>query len=1654
MTTRYHKFPRFFKSSSFLSNSKQSRTKSYASSIPSSDISRPDDLAGLLHATRSKKCLRRLHARLAVMGAMRDASVVAGAVERYLFFGSPASAAAVFAGAYRRRPEVYCLNIVVRCFSDYGFHEKLLGLYRKVLGFGSNKYTFPPVIKACAAVSCVRLGKEVHCKVLRTGHGDSVGVQTAILDMYAKTGQTDLSRRVFDGMTRRDLVSWNAMIAGYSLNGCLREAVEALKHLQQDGFRPDASSLVGVVSVSRGLGAMDLGVSLHAFALKSGVLGDESLTPAFISMYDLFGHLPSCLLLFHQSSVNNLVSCNSMISACMQRGVWKEAFEVFRLMHCTGLQPDLVTVISILPCCSNFFGISLGESVHGMIIKFGLAEQVSVVRALVSMYSKLEELDSAVFLFYSQTRKSQLLWNSLISGYLVNNKWKMVLDSLRKMQNEGVVPDALTVINMIWACRHTKDLQVAKSIHAYAVRKRFQLNECVMNSLLAMYADCGELSTSYKLFQKMEVPMLISWNTIISGFSENGDTVACLRLFCQMRLAGLQFDLVTLISLISSLSAAEDTKIGESVHSLAVKSGCSLDVPVANALITMYTNCGIIQAGERLFDSLSSRNAISYNALMTGYRKNNLSGKILPLFHEMIRNDEKPNIVTLLNLLPICQNQLQGKTAHSYAIRNLFKLETSLFASVICMYTRFSNIEYCHKVFNLVGQRNIIEWNSILSACVHCKQAVAAFDYFRQMQFLDVKNDEVTIVAIISAISQLGKTDLAECVMAHTLQKGFDGSTIVFNALIDMHSRCGNISFARKLFDSLMERDSISWSTMINAYSMHGDGGSALDLFLTMVASGVKPNDITFVSILSACSHSGFLEQGRALFVSLHTDHGITPKMEHYACMVDLLGRTGHLDEAYDIVTTMPLRPSESLLVSLLGACQKGIAVPLSVDESMEPSSDSTTVPPSEENTRSTSETYVQPQHTSLHNIQDDAFCSDSVKATNEIPSSLPTKVKEKKPHLLHQMHEHQLSLRDTWQKVPAPLDRSDRGKYLRTDNTFVDTTTPIESVKESRHVILELDRLKKEISECKWQAEAAEAAKVSLSNKYEKTKKLIEELEHQLERAQPEELCTMKDLEFVQFIVQETEEGVTSDDSVTGREKLNIIKEQYNAVLSKLMLVKDESRKVQENYETLLIERDISVRKAQVALAMANDTMRNVKELTVELNKLKAELELAHSTCHDAEKHSIGTSLVRNEDCLTWESDLRQAEEELNQLVKKLSSVEELKSMLDASSGLLLKVNNDLAAYMEAKLTKEAQGKVTQRSMHNEVVLPTTEVEKCRMRVDKVRDEVHALNVAAASLKTELAKEKGALATMQQMEAMSSITAASLKVEIQLAQQELDAVQAKEKESRNGMLEFQKIMEDTAQEADKTKSIATEAQEQLRKAKEDMEHAKTCLNTVEFRLQEVLKKMEATKESERLALDALRSLESELPINTEEQGSQMLTLDLDEYQSLVQKSHQAEELVHQRTAAAVAQVKMAKESESCSLSRLNETYKVLQQRKQALLAATERANKATEGKLAMERELRKWREEHMQRRRAGEASKSELKPSNTSHIAIVKHRGDTKGSSKQDGNPTVHPLSDISARSSPNASPLLDKTKKTKILSFFPRIVMFFTRRRLRAVE
>ncbi|XP_044376683.1 protein WEAK CHLOROPLAST MOVEMENT UNDER BLUE LIGHT 1 [Triticum aestivum] len=752
------------------------------------------------------------------------------------------------------------------------------------------------------------------------------------------------------------------------------------------------------------------------------------------------------------------------------------------------------------------------------------------------------------------------------------------------------------------------------------------------------------------------------------------------------------------------------------------------------------------------------------------------------------------------------------------------------------------------------------------------------------------------------------------------------------------------------------------------------------------------------------------------------------------------------------------------------------------VDESKDAISDLMTMHSSEENTDAMAQTSVssreEVQCAPLHNVQDGASCSDSEKTVCEAPPAILQKVKEDKPRFMHRLPDRQMSLRDTRQKMPAPVRRLNSGNYSRTSNFFVDTTKPIESVKVAAsrfggsvnwktrktepvqvgdHVKLKVSLLENEISDCKQQAEAAEAAKLSVFNEIERTNKLIEDLKHDLERAEHEEAHAKEDLDFFQFIVPEMEEGGASDDSVAGEEILKNIQERHKVLVSKLKLVNDELKGVQEDYDSLLIEQDISIEKSQVAIIVSKESEKQAEELTVELNKLKEVLDLARATCHDAEKHKACASLARDEDRLKWKKNLGQAEEKLSQLNKKLSSVEDLKSELEISSSLLVKRNEELNAYVEAKLIKEAQeqGNRTEETMQEETIVSRNELEEHMKGIDKVRDEVCALKVAAASLQSELSIEKEALATMQQLEAMASITITSLKAEIKLAKQELETVQSKEKKSCDRMSELPGLLQAAAQEADEAKSLAVKAQEMLRTSKGEMEQAKADLSTMEFRLQAVLKETEAAKESERLSLDALRALEeSELVASIAEQGSPgMITLDFHEHASLIEKSHQAEELVHEKISVAIAQVEMAKESESLVLAKLSEVYKVLEERKQALLAAKKQADSATEGKLAMEQELRTWREEHGERRKAtAEALKSETKHSNPVVIVVERDR-DTGGTCKEDSCALVHPLSsDMSARNSPAGPGLREKAKKAKKPRFLHRMMMFLARRRLTA--
>ncbi|WOK97671.1 protein WEAK CHLOROPLAST MOVEMENT UNDER BLUE LIGHT 1 isoform X1 [Canna indica] len=699
--------------------------------------------------------------------------------------------------------------------------------------------------------------------------------------------------------------------------------------------------------------------------------------------------------------------------------------------------------------------------------------------------------------------------------------------------------------------------------------------------------------------------------------------------------------------------------------------------------------------------------------------------------------------------------------------------------------------------------------------------------------------------------------------------------------------------------------------------------------------------------------------------------------------------------------------------------------------------------------------------------IINDSAASSNSRKTEESPPILPVDLNNQKND------------GDAQKKAPESVTSAKPVKNVYVNRGTVDTTAPFESVKEAvskfggiidwkahkkiilekhKQLQLELERMQAEIPECKKKSEAAEVTKAKILIELDSTKKIIEELKLNLEKAQTEEAQAKQDSELAELRVKEMEQGIASESSVAAKAQLELAKSRHEAAVAELKSVKAELKSLQGEYVTLVNERDMTTKKAEDAVSALKEIEKTAEELTLELISTKESLESAHAAHLEAEERRIGAALAREQDLIAWKKELKQAEEEVQQLNQQLSLTKDVKSKLETTSRLLSNLKAELAAYMESKLNQESKTnerlsndgeEMTITNISTQALASTRkELEEVKSSIEKAKNEVVCLRVAASSLKSELERERAFLANLQQREGMASIAVSSLEAELERTKQELEVVRVKEKEAREKMVELPRLLQQAAQEADQAKSAAQMAREELRKTKEEEEQAKTTESTIEIRLHAALKEIEAARASERLALAAIKALEEsdQAASIAGDDSPHTVTLSLDEYFNLSKRAHEAEEHAHERVIAAMTQIEMAKQSETKSLERLSEAYRELTQRKEALEVAMEKSEKAKEGKLGAEQELRKWRAEHEQQRRASGAAKGGLN-SQRNPLRTFEQPTVLQSSSKVENDYMSYTNSFTSEDSSDNGIKETKKRKKKR--SLVPRIVLLFLARR-----
>lgn len=663
---------------------------------------------------------------------------------------------------------------------------------------------------------------------------------------------------------------------------------------------------------------------VHSLIVTLGLNQSVFLSGKLISKYAKFKDPISSLSVFYQVlPTNNAYHWNSIIRALTHSGMFSEALRHYVEMQNTELQPDTYSFPSVINACAGLQNFKMGKIVHGRILEMGFGSDLYICNALIDMYARFDDLPRAQLLFEDMPHRDIVSWNSLISGYSSHACFEEALEIYRRLRMEFLVPDSYTISSVLPACGGSLHIKAGLIIHGLVEKIGIHTDILVGNGLLSMYFKFCRLEDAQKVFDKMVVRDCVSWNIMICGYSQLELYEESIELFMQM-VNGFQSDLLTVTSVLRACAHLRDLETAKYVHDYMKKSEFEFDVTANNILIDMYAKCGNLLVSREVFGTMKNKDSVSWNSLINGYFISGYYYEGLKLF-KIMKASMKPDFVTYVMILSI-STQLAylnwGKLSHCDILKLGFDSHLVVSNALLDMYAKCGKVEQSLVIFENLKARDVVAWNTIISASIHYEDCNLGFRMMSRMRNEGLMPDVATMLGILPVCSQLAAKKQGKEIHGCILRLGFDSHLPVGNALIEMYSNCGNLKGSLRVFNLMKMKDVITWTSLISAFGMHGEGERALRAFAEMEGNGVLPDHLAFLAVIFACSHSGLVEDGLTCFYRMKKHYKIEPRIEHYACVVDLLSRSGLLVQAEQFINSMPFKPDASIWGALLSACR------------------------------------------------------------------------------------------------------------------------------------------------------------------------------------------------------------------------------------------------------------------------------------------------------------------------------------------------------------------------------------------------------------------------------------------------------------------------------------------------------------------------------------------------------------------------------------------------------------------------------------------------------------------------------------------------------------------------------------------------------------
>ncbi|OIW16294.1 hypothetical protein TanjilG_19010 [Lupinus angustifolius] len=629
-----------------------------------------------------------------------------------------------------------------------------------------------------------------------------------------------------------------------------------------------------------------------------------------------------------------------------------ESLKLFTKIHSSqSLKPDHYSLSSALTASANSRHLTIGTQLHAHSIRTGLNAHSHVSNSLLSLYAKAHDLisvknvfaetqytdvyswttllsactrlghfDYALHVFDQMPKTNVAVWNAVITGYADNGHEDLAFNLFRDMHRFGVRPDNYTFASVLSMC-YVEVLDYGRHVHSVVIKSGFFARTSVLNSLITMYFKCKCVVDAYVVFEEAKAAAVcdhISYNAMIDGLVTMDRNIDAFIVFRDMRQACFSATELTFVSVMSSCSSLG---AGCQAQAQATRLGFDAYTAVNNSTMTMYSSFGELDEARNIFERMEERDLVSWNIMISTYVQENLNDAAVLTFLKMRREGNEPDEFTYGSLLTAADSLPIVETLHSLLSKNgLMKVE--VFNALISAYFRHGNINPAFQIFCDLHYKSLISWNTIISGFLINGSPLQGLDQFCALLNTQLKPNAYSLSLVLSICSSISAITQGKQVHGYILRHQFSSEISLGNALVTMYAKCGSLDMSLRVFNAMVERDTISWNALISAYAQHGQGKEAVSCFEAMqISPEIEPDQATFTAVLSACSHAGLVDDGTHIFDTMVKRYGFVPSVDHFSCIVDLLGRSGYLDEAESVIKGGYFGVHSNMCWSLFSAC-------------------------------------------------------------------------------------------------------------------------------------------------------------------------------------------------------------------------------------------------------------------------------------------------------------------------------------------------------------------------------------------------------------------------------------------------------------------------------------------------------------------------------------------------------------------------------------------------------------------------------------------------------------------------------------------------------------------------------------------------------------